>query len=838
MAFLPAPAEPIGVFLALLLVMMGAPLLEARLRLPAALIIMGLGVLAGPAGLDLLGMTEGLRYVGAIGAAYALSQAGMELEIGQFRRSRDRSLVLGLLAAFVATAAGFLLGSILLGLEALPSLALGLVMAAGSSPRSPAGGGARPHAAVAATAGALAGSLLASLGLVADHVAAALAPSLPGAGGLLRLGGEAAALLGLVLLAFFLVPRAAALFFKLAKPDGPLEFAFVTGLALLCAFAAALIGIDPIAGAFLGGLLLGRFIPESSPLVARLRFVGDQILVPFLYLAAGLFFSPAILASAEGLVPAAFILAALLLSRGLVALLAMPLAGLDGGEARSYFGLSLARPAVPLAFAVAALSAGFLRLDAASFSALFLAQAGASFIGSLLSGSRDWGSQPHAGRHQEYLSSTDRVMLAVSNPATMKGLMELAFLFRRRGSAEPVRPVAVVADADASEEELARVESTLARAMVMGEQAKIPVRPAARTCLNVPEGVLEAALDYGVGTIIVGWNRAPRLSKTFFGSVIERLVRDARELVIVSRPGGKAEGAATARGCDRLAIIVPPLADRHPGFPAGVEALANLAARSGAALTFFVQKPLGSGLRDELHAIRGRGASRYVELETWQEAPRAIAQAQPAQDTVALLCARPGGPAWHPSAERLPSMLEQELPGTGFLLLYLPGSGEAEAGAEEQPRRRDLLAQSLEGGRILTAMRDTAIADGVRTLLASRFGGDRKALGRLAALFTEIAQKQPIELEPGVLLLHAHVPEVEEPLVFLGAKTAGFRLLALPDPVRVLVILCAPEGQPPEAHLAVLGEIAALFKDRALAERLIAAETPEDLRPQAPDERR
>ena len=89
-----------------------------------------------------------------------------------------------------------------------------------------------------------------------------------------------------------------------------------------------------------------------------------------------------------------------------------------------------------------------------------------------------------------------------------------------------------------------------------------------------------------------------------------------------------------------------------------------------------------------------------------------------------------------------------------------------------------------------------------------------------SAVFTDIAQKQPIELEPGVLLLHAHVDEATEPLVFFGARDEGLRLLSLESPARLVVLLCAPSSQSPEEHLRILGEIARLLKGGRVAERM------------------
>jgi len=115
---------------------------------------------------------------------------------------------------------------------------------------------------------------------------------------------------------------------------------------------------------------------------------------------------------------------------------------------------------------------------------------------------------------------------------------------------------------------------------------------------------------------------------------------------------------------------------------------------------------------------------------------------------------------------------------------------------------------------------ETSINDAIRELLRSHFDGDRKSLARLSALFTEIAQKQPIELEHGILLLHAHVEEVAEPLVFFGSRPEGLRILSIEAPVRLIVLLCAPASQSPEEHLKTLGEIASLLKGGRIARRM------------------
>jgi mannitol/fructose-specific phosphotransferase system IIA component (Ntr-type) len=159
-------------------------------------------------------------------------------------------------------------------------------------------------------------------------------------------------------------------------------------------------------------------------------------------------------------------------------------------------------------------------------------------------------------------------------------------------------------------------------------------------------------------------------------------------------------------------------------------------------------------------------------------------------------------------------------------------AGVAKADAAARVGPSDLFERALEAGRVRLGMPEASINDAIRELLRRHFESDRRSLAHLTALFTEIAQKQPIELEPGVLLLHAHVDEVAEPLVFFGARAEGLRILSLESPARLVVLLCAPASQGPEEHLRTLGEIARLLKGGLIARRMGLG--PED-EPPTPD---
>jgi mannitol/fructose-specific phosphotransferase system IIA component (Ntr-type) len=219
---------------------------------------------------------------------------------------------------------------------------------------------------------------------------------------------------------------------------------------------------------------------------------------------------------------------------------------------------------------------------------------------------------------------------------------------------------------------------------------------------------------------------------------------------------------------------------------------------------------------------RSRLHAQVIEVESWKSVQQVLGPQAQENQAFVIFSARPGEAAWHPAVEKMPHKLGEERPEMPILVFYLPAGTEAVAAASARAAAKtsDLFERAREAGRVRLLMREASINDAIRELLRPSFEPDRKTLARLTALFTGIAQKQPIELEPGVLLLHAHVDEVAEPLVFFGSRPEGLPVLSLAAPARLLVLLCAPASQSPEDHLKILGEIAGLLKAGRVAERM------------------
>lgn len=806
--------DPAGIFSVVLVIILLAPFLAEKVRLPGVVGLALAGIVVGPHALGLIAKDSAVEFLGTIGLMYVFFVAGAEIDIAQIKREGKSTLLFYAFTFGLPFAVGYATGMSLFGLGVLSSLLFGCLFSSYTLIPYPIAsklGLTRQRSVVVAV------SAVILTDTTTMAILAGVARASHGGGSIL----DWAKMLGIVLawaaLAVLIVPKLAELFFSKFKPDGTIEFVFIIALVYICAFTSRLAGLEPIIGAFVAGLLLNRFIPESGVLMNRIKFIGDALFVPFFMVYIGVLADPTVLFGSLGALGMALLMVALnIASKWLAASGAGRLLGYNSNERHMLFGLSVNHAAAVLAAALVGYKLGLFDQSVLN-GAIFLIIA-SCFIGPLAT--QRAGKRLAAAcedRQAPTDGSPERVLVAISNPATIRDLVALAFLLRPKRSEEPIYPVAVVPESANTRLEIAKAENRLAQAVVQGVSAGVPMIPSTRVSVNVPEGLIQAALEDRAGAIVLGWNRAPKLAQAFFGNAIEQVIIGASELVVVARI------TKPLNNVSHIALVLPPLVERHPGFRKGLAYLGNFASQTGARLTVYAQKPGLPAIAAAMGQARARLHAQVVEIDSWKSFARVLDEQGSGGQAFVLFSARPGEAAWHPAIEKLPHRIGELRPDMPLLLFYLAEgtqAAEAPASLDDGRREGDLFERALAAGRVKPNMEESSINDAIRSLLRCHYEGDRKALARLTSLFTDIAQRQPIELEPGVLLLHAHVEEATEPLLFFGAKPEGIRLLSIEAPARLIVLLCAPASQRPEEHLRTLGEIAGLLKGGRVAGRL------------------
>ena len=518
--------DPGAVFAVLFLLVLLGPLAAERVRLPAVAGLILAGTLVGPNVLGLLGRDTFIVTLGYVGLLYLMFQGGLDLDLDGFRRRRADAALFGLLTT-VLPLAGVAWVAVRLGLSTAAALVVGAALTSHTLLVQPLV--ARYHLGrtrgMTATLGATLVANLIALVVLAGALAAARDA---GWWFWVLFGLALAAYAGAVLV---LLPRLTRWFFTGLGQDRQVRLTYLLSGLGVAALVARLIGIEPIVGAFLVGIAFNRFVPAGTLIAERVATIGSSLFVPAFLVSTGMLLDPVAIATD----PATLGLgAALLAVTALTKWLAAEVSGLllraAGPERRLMFALTVGQAAGALAAVVVAQDAGLV--DRRVVDAVVLVILGAA----LLAGAVGERSAPLVEPPEDDEAPLGtRVVVPVSNPATVEGLVRVAALVAAQDSgavvAVNVQPLGAEVGARRAVRELAAEAERAALA------AGAEVVTGARIDASIVGGVLHTVAERTGTAVVMGWKGWASAREGLFGTVIDQVVEQSPVPVLVCRPG-------------------------------------------------------------------------------------------------------------------------------------------------------------------------------------------------------------------------------------------------------------------------------------------------------------
>jgi Kef-type K+ transport system membrane component KefB/nucleotide-binding universal stress UspA family protein len=532
--------DPVAIFLTILAIMLVAPLLVERLRLPGIIGLILAGVLVGPHGLGILERDSTIVLLGTVGLLFLMFLGGLETSLDDLKRNADKPVIFGL-ATFVVPMA---LGTgvmIALGYSLLASVLVASCFASHTLVALPVLNklGIMRHPASTATLGAtLITNVLALL---------VLAVVVKADQGDLTLGFWLFLIPALTIYTVAVlwgVPKLGRWFFKKFGHDEGAEFTFVLAALFVASYLAGLIEIEPIVGAFLAGVAITQIIPRLSPLMNRVQFIGNTLFVPFFLISVGMLVDPMILIrQPQSIILVSIIVLTELASKFLAA----------WGPARWFkwafpstmvmFGLSMAQAASTLAAITIAFDIGLV--DEVVVNAIIVM----ILVSCVLSPwvVARWGAQtttqptegeaaPLATQDTAVPALGQRILIPVANPSTEDNLLQLAIILTKRVNGT-LLPLHVLPDRNQpiAEVDMVRQRRLLDTAETIAHAATIPVEVIGRIDDSIAWGVLRSIQERNADLLICGWKGYSTYQENFFGSVIDTIVRSATIPVLISR---------------------------------------------------------------------------------------------------------------------------------------------------------------------------------------------------------------------------------------------------------------------------------------------------------------
>ncbi len=567
--------QPIPIFFIVLAIILLAPLLLNKLKIPHIVGMIVAGVAIGPYGLNVLQADSSFAIFGQVGLLYLMFLAGLEIDMYHLRLNLRRGLLFGLLTLLVPLAAGVLTSVWMLHLGWLTSLLLGAMYASHtliSYPVAARYGITKSPAVLVAVVGtiiAVTGALL----VIAVTVTAARENTFNVAA-MLALLAKLAVWVAAVL---YVYPRLTRWFFK-SYSDRVTQYVYVLAMVFLAAWTAQLIGLEGILGAFLAGLVLNRYVPPVSPLMSSIEFVGNALFIPYFLISVGMMINLRVVADRHTLSVALIMLAVALASKWIPAYVTQRVYGYGASSRKVMFGLTTAHTAVALAVVSLGYTMGLL--DSVVLNATIL-------VILVTCGAAPLITAAGAPKLKISMLSEDDIMrntrvnnslIAVSNPLSAPQLVELGVLMRNDRGRHNFYAIHVRNDRDVRAKAIARQSLDIARRTAAA--ANLRIDEIDRFDLNTVTGIINAADERDITEIIIGLHRRATVIDSFLGSKIETLLRSTSRMLIISRC------YIPLNTVTRIVVAVPRSAQYETGFSRWVRALARLTRQLGCRVIF------------------------------------------------------------------------------------------------------------------------------------------------------------------------------------------------------------------------------------------------------------
>jgi Kef-type K+ transport system membrane component KefB len=290
--------------LSLLLLLLGSflmPLLSARIHVPAAVLLIGYGLLVGPQLLDWVPDHEVVGFLYEVGFIVLMFLAGMEIDFNGLRK-RGKGALLLLAGICLAVFGLAFLAAFLLDLHPVFGLALGATSVGLPLAILKETGRLRSRTGQEIILLGSVGEFLTVIGMTLFYYASRFGFSLELLWGLGKLAGVLL-ISGLALRALTAVawwhPFS---FSKLVKADEGSEIGVRAALLTMMLFSVLAIaaGLESIVGAFVAGALIAFVLRGKEVLEEKLAVVGHGLFVPIFFVVVGLRFDPGVI-TVEGL---------------------------------------------------------------------------------------------------------------------------------------------------------------------------------------------------------------------------------------------------------------------------------------------------------------------------------------------------------------------------------------------------------------------------------------------------------------------------------------------------------------------------------------------------------
>ena len=665
--------SPTMVFFTVLIIILFAPIVMSKLRIPHIIGMVLAGVIIGPHGFNILERDASFELFGRVGILYIMVLAGLEMDLQGLKSDIRRVGIFSIASFLIPFIMMYIAGIYFLGYSSLASVILSSVMAANTLIAYPivARFGLQKHATTTISVGASMISLLLAL-IVVTAVE----------GGIL--GGTDVwfwlmfvAKFVLYCIAIYYIIRRVTRWFLRSYSDSVMQYIFVLGMMFFSAATSEAIGIDGIFGAFYSGLMLNRFIPHVSPLMNRIEFIGNAIFIPYFLIGVGmlinlgLLFEPSSGSTAVGIIPTVITIVIVgTIGKAIAAYASCFAFRLPWQDGHLMFGLTSAHAAGGIAIVMIGMSLNIMgddMLNGVVIMILFTC-----IISTLVT---DYASRrivitDGLRERQNNESDDEKMLIPVKYPETCNTLVNIAVLMRNRSLNRGLVALNVVYDDEDAERNQQKGHQLLESVVSRAADSDIRVQTQVRLATNIANGIKHAFKEFDCSEIIMGAHIHDNSRRAFWGYFAQSVFNGLSRQIIIARCTQPISTLLAIR------VAVPSRAEFEPGFYRWLERLSRMAQNVGCRIIFH-------GRVDSLNLIdmyithRHPGIrAEYVSMPKWKGLIELMEKTLP-DEMLVIVTARQGTVSYKAALANLPEEMTEHYKGTNYMILFPDQFGPA-----------------------------------------------------------------------------------------------------------------------------------------------------------------
>ena len=689
--------DPMMKFFVVLAIILIAPIVMGKLRIPHIAGMVLAGMLIGPYGLNILAKDGSFDLFAHVGLIYLMFLAGLEMNMGNFRKNRVGTFTLGIMAFVIPMVMGIVVNTTVLRYGWLTSILLASMYASHTLIAYPIilryGLSSQRSVTIAVGATAITDTLtLLVLAMVGGYFKGDIT-------------GEFWLMLFLKVAAVFFViiyffPRVTRYFFHHYE-DNVNQFIFVLALTFLGAIMMELIGMEGLLGAFLVGLVINRYVPNVSPLMNHLEFVGNALFIPYFLIGVGMLVNVNLLfGGVETLHVAAVMIVMALSSKWIASFFTQKLLGMRALERHMIFGLSTAQAGATLAAVLVGYSLflpngqRLLNDDVLNGTVILILVTCIFSSFCTESASKKMALEKKSAMPKEEVADDEKIMISMKYPETASLLMEVANLMRNRTLNRGVVALNVVYDDEKRLYYQERGRQLLDHITKEANAIGLMVQSQVRVATNITNGIKHAFKEFNASEIIMGMHMRKDTSKTFWGKFIQGIFWGLNRQVII------VESFRPLNTLRCIQVAVPSRAEFEPGFYRWLERLSRMAENLECRVRFHCRVETQALIQEYIKKRHPEVRAEYQLMAHWNELPL-LAREVADDHMFVVITARKGTISYKSALERLPDELTQYYQGKNLMIIFPDQYGAPMMTMAEPQHAEDKSAYAVIAGWVM-----------------------------------------------------------------------------------------------------------------------------------------